>query len=133
MTEGLEGLGNSDWNTIPRSLMAPDKQGPADMCMYIYIYICASAGMEDTANSSFQLSVFPCVCTSWFKEWWRKQSWPGVWREPRKYMKPVQNILKSPSPKRLKTVLPQCIAYKINRFQSSYEIPLWDARSVIYV
>ena len=37
--EGLEGLGTVSWQHTLRSLVAPDKQGPADIYIYIYTYI----------------------------------------------------------------------------------------------
>ena len=39
MIEGLEGLGNSDWNNIPRSLMAP--KGAGGYYMYMAGVICS--------------------------------------------------------------------------------------------
>ena len=38
VTEGLEGLGNSDWNNIPRSLMAPKGAG-GYMLVYTHLLI----------------------------------------------------------------------------------------------
>ena len=53
--ERLEGLGTVSLHTILRSLMAPDKQGPADIYIYIYIYIQVAACRAATVPTAYNI------------------------------------------------------------------------------